>query len=111
MIGFSINKQKPACPAPDAGVVKEIKALNSEVISSILIYGEVSQISDRAITLTYRADELEVVVGENAKISVVAEGPLKESKFSDIKVGSRLSIEAGINSDGRLEASSVVILP
>ena len=103
----------------DAGLVSLAKTLKSTPINSIGVFGTVTNISGKAITVESKNDSVKVKVANDAKIfnfvqTTVAGKTTSSQKagvFGDIKVGSNVSMGAKITADNTLEVSSVVIFP
>jgi len=119
--GALVEKQKVAPQLEQfEKTTKTIKALTSKTIASIAIFGEVTNISDRTITINYAGENLDIRVKEDAQIycfapvipngkevstNVPEEG---KAEFSDIKVGSRVNAIIQILSDGKVETNSLL---
>lgn len=93
------------------------KALSSEVVSSIVAYGEVTEINGRNITLIFNNDSFTIYISEKAKIYSFKQtddqesSSKKELEFNQIKKGDILNVSMKIYSDGTIEGSNVFILP
>lgn len=88
------------------------KVINSKLVPSIMAIGQVSSISGRNIILSYEGESLEIFVREDARIiSVKPEGttPTEQSTIGVLKVGDNVSLTIKVLSDGKVEASTVVI--
>lgn len=109
--------------------VKEVKAplaelLASKVIGSLttIATGEVTEISDRSLTLSAEGDTLTILIRENAPIYRLVPPEEKtpkipqpvvreEMNFEEIKVGDRVNIFCQLKADASLEGIEVIILP
>lgn len=103
---------------------KTIKALSSNVISSIMAFGEVTNISDRTLTIAQEGESIDVTVAENAEISLyssdntvtVTEGKIitparSKINFEEIKPGEFASVIIKLSSSGELKGISVSVFP
>ena len=116
-IGILFQTQKTA---PQ---LKQAEAISSKVISTIIAVGEVTNISERNVTLVSEKEKLTIFVRENARIisfvypeveegeEGILTGPVRERiEFKDIKVGDNLNVDLKILPDGGLETISVIVL-
>ena len=121
-IGFSLGLSS------GQKAVKEVKApladlLESKVITSLITTasGEVTEISDRTLTLSKEGDTLTILIKEDTPIyqeipSEEIEGvptPVgkKEIEFGEIKIGDKVNISCQLKVDGSLEGIEVIVLP
>ncbi len=111
--GILIEAQK-AASQPEIGS-KLTELAKSKVVPSIMAVGEVTNISDRTITLTSQEESLAIPIAEDAKITSFvfsAEEPSfapqqKTINFEDIKLGNKASISLKILPDGGFEGVSI----
>ena len=93
----------------------------SRTISSVIIFGKVSQIQGRTVTVTDNQEQVPVVIPESASISVLAapvvsgnsvdlQNYQNQSDFRKIKAGDDITINATFDTSGVLVGDSVVIL-
>ena len=115
LAGFLIQAQKVA---PQLEVGPKLTELSkSKIVPSIMAIGEVTNISDRTITLTSQEESLTIPIAKDAKITSFvfsAEEPSfapqqKTINFEDIKVGNRANISLRILPDGEFEGVSIVV--
>ncbi len=99
----------------DQAMEAVIKSLSSEVIPSIIAYGQVIKIEGKDITLSYGGDSIKVSMAENSPVfsfinDAAGKSVQKEVEFKEIKIKDNLNISIKLLPDGRLEGQSVVIL-
>lgn len=93
-----------------------IDALSSDVVPSVAVYGKVTFINGRNISVTYNQKTVSVHIKEGTPIyssaGTDATGKLVKNQvdISELKNGDDLSINAKILPDGTLEAQMVLIL-
>ena len=108
--------------------IKEVKApladlLESKVITGLITTasGEVTEISDRNLTLSKEGDTLTILIREDAPIyqEVLPEEETpgvprpvmrEEIEFGEIKVGDQVDISCGLKADASLEGIEVTVL-
>ena len=112
--GIIIQTQKTASQLDKA--TRVIESVHSKVIPSIIAVGEVTNISERTITLTREEDSLEIPIKENAEITALVfssdgEGsPVQEEiEFSDIKVGNNVNISLKVLPEEGFQGISVIV--
>lgn len=89
-----------------------VKMLSSKLISPIMAFGEVKDVSsDGNITLSYNGNTIVVKTKDGAKILAVQNGPQKEVKLQDLKVGDFVNITLNITQNYTIEGSRVLIIP
>lgn len=117
-MGMQTAKDSSAVSAA-AKLQPAVKTLSSKVIPSIIAYGQVTNIQDRNITLTYGGDSITVPVGNNSNIysfippaagSKTATPTQQKVQFGEIKKGDSLNISVKLSADGKIEGQSVIIL-
>lgn len=86
-----------------------VKTLSSKVISTIMIYGIVENISDRNITLTNQGESMTIGINTIGKVYTRENDVTEEIRFEDIKIGDTLNINASILPEGNLEGDIVYI--
>jgi len=98
-------------------MTEAVKKLSSKAITSIIVYGEVTNIENRDITLAFANESLTVSVKENSQIFsfTPAEGGAspnqRTAEFKDIKKGDFLNVSLRLLADGQLEGVMAIILP
>jgi Cu/Ag efflux protein CusF len=116
-LGIFYQKQKDAPKVDAAKIILE--KLSSKTVPSIAIYGKVTKIDGKNITLTFAGDTMTVNIKDGSNIySFRGSGgtsgnvPVQQdAKFEDIKVGDNLNATMKVLADGQLESQSVIILP
>ncbi len=94
-----------------------VKALSSQLVSSIIAYGQVENINGRNITLSSEGKNLTVSIENNATISLVvasaknSQTTTKTMTLQDIKKGDSLNIDLKVSPDGSLSGRRIYILP
>lgn len=92
----------------DANIVKILK---SQSIDQIEIYGTVSSINDKVITINSGKDEIKIMVSDKARIflHIPETGGLDSKMFSDIKPGEKITAATVLQENGELSAFSIII--
>lgn len=112
-LGMWYQVQRDSVLAGKAGVMD---TLSSKLVISMVVYGEVSKIDGRNVTLTFGGQKMTLNVGNNAKIySFISSTPTPGATqqtvpFDQIKVGSKLNAAVAFTPDGSLSVQSVIIL-
>lgn len=94
-----------------------VKALSSNMVNSLSVYGQVTNINGQDLILTFAGDIIAVHIKDNAPISSFASASAggvasqPQVKFSDIKNGNSLTIELKVLPDGQLEGQSIIVAP
>ena len=107
---------------PQQVKVNAVNSLSSRVISSIIAYGEVKKVDGKTITLTNLGDEMKILIADNAQVysfSIPATTDKNKSaspvqqivKIENIKIGDKVNVTMRLSSTGKMQGSSVVILP
>ena len=97
-----------------------VKDLSSNLVPSVVAYGQVADIQGKELTLSFSGDTLKVLIRDDAQISTI--GGLAPSaktttsnqaglNFSDIKTGDSVSVNMKLSADGVWEGVAVFILP
>ncbi len=115
---YQMFKDAPKLDAADkmAGIVK---GFSSKMASSIVMYGTVSEVSGRNVTLAYAGDSITVAIPDSAKIYTFASASADSkitstqlpAQFKDIKKGSNLNVNLKVFNDGKMEGQTVFIMP
>lgn len=117
---YQQEKNKPELERLEK-VEKTVEAINSTTIASIVVFGKVSKISDRLVTVTAGGKNLDISVKEDTQINSIVPVVSTQkgvptytteqikSEFSDIKVGSQISSTITILPNGMIEAFSVIV--
>ena len=121
ILGYSFNYilgQKTAeCPQPEKPLAKY---LDSGVVQdiSILLGGQVVEISGYNLTLSKDGKTFTILINENTKLSRLVppeeedKTPIKKDiKFEEIKVGDIVTAAGKLNTDASSEINSVTVLP
>lgn len=96
---------------------KTIKMLSSKTVTSIVVFGEVTNISDRTITVTYGTESIDVPIKEDAVIfsfeNLTGEGvnPQKKIEFGEIKKDDNLNVSIRVLPTGELEGVALIVFP
>lgn len=92
---------------------KVVKALSSKTTVSIVMYGQVTGINARNLTLDFGGESYTLGIKQDAVVySFSAKNNTQQVvKFEDIKVGQNVSVNLKLSSDGQLEGQTVFILP
>ena len=102
---------------PQQVKIQTVNSLASKVISSIAAYGQIKSINGRVVTLNNLGDDLSITIADNAQIlsfitTKTSPTPVQQTTtFDKVKVGDNVNIIMRLLSDGKLEGSSVIILP
>jgi len=114
-LGFFYQWQKNATKINEANEFLEIKnTLSSELVPSIVAFGQVISISGRDITIaSNNGKALSVNINENAPIYsyISAAAPNEQTRIdiSEIKKGNLLNITMKLNPDGSLSGQMVLV--
>lgn len=92
-----------------------IKDLSSKTVLSTVVYGQVSKIKGKDISLSYNGDSITISMAEKAPVysfvSDSAEAPLqKKVDFKELKVGDNLNITIKLLPDGQIQGQSALVL-
>lgn len=115
--GIMYQAQKTITPTTQVQTIPPIvKQLSSKVVPSIAVYGKVTDINGRNVTVSYDTDNITIKIKDGAPVvSFVTDskGVSKQqtSDFSQIKKDSNINISCKFLSDGTLEGETVIILP
>ena len=118
-LGFMLQLPKDSLqPGNNAAKMEAVvKSLSSNVVPSIVAFGEVSKIGGRNITLTYNEASITIAIKDDAQIysfssSGSQSGAAKQTSalFKDIKNGDRVSVNLRVLPDGQLQGYSVIVL-
>jgi hypothetical protein len=94
-----------------------VSKLSSKLVVSIVVYGQVTKIEGRNVTLAFGGQQMTLMVGNNAKILTLSsnvssrDSGQKEGVFGDIKLGDKLNMVVTLSQSGQLLVQSAVILP
>ncbi len=113
-IGVSYEKIKMAPDIEKAN--KIIKSLNSSFISSVVVSGKVTNVSDSVVTLGSGENIMKIRVKDNAKIFLIKQqsdggAPYQEIELKDIEIGDELSSVLKISPNGDLETEIINVFP
>ncbi len=119
-LGVFYQTQKDALKIQEAEKKSAaVKSLSSDLVPSIVAYGEVSAIDGRNVTLFYNGKSMQIEINKDATVysfspsSGDEKEPLssqQQVKISDIKKGDRLNVTIKLLPDGSLEGQMVIIL-
>jgi len=92
-----------------------VKDLSSKTVLSAVVYGQVSKIEGRDITLSYNGDSIKINITDTTPIYSFAndftgKSVQKKVDFKDIKIGNTLNITIKILPDGQMQSQSVLVL-
>jgi len=113
-VGVFYQMQKDA---PELLKASALEKLSSNVIPSIVAYGEVLDINGRDVLISFSGASLTVPIDENAQVysfnnSSASESPTQQqANFSEIKKGDYLNISLKVSMDGEIQGKTVIILP
>ncbi len=94
-----------------------VNSLSSKTVSSITVYGKITNIEDRNITLSNLGDSLTVLMSPNARIYsfVGTSGQATTTQivlpFENIKVGDSVNIILNLSDIGQMQGDSLIVLP
>jgi len=93
--------------------IETVDSLSSQLVSSILVAGEVKNISDKSVVLISAsgAENLEISLEENANIILFQENKAISGTLSDIKVGDYLNVNLKVLSNGDIQGTTVKVIP
>lgn len=93
---------------------KTLKTLTSNAVPSITVYGQISNISGRTITVSFNEDAVVVKMHENAAVSffeISGQGGTRQDfDFNALKEGQTISLSAKLLPDGSLQGESLIVL-
>lgn len=94
---------------------KLVKDLSSKTVSAITVYGQITKIEGRILTIDYSGSGIKVAMSSGADIYSFAndkdaKAMQKKIDFNEIKNGDNVSIAAKLLPDGKLEGQSLVVL-
>ncbi len=109
MLGIAIKpQQSPAVQTK----VEAATNLSSKVVSSITAYGKVSGIQGRDLTLSSLGDDLVVTAAPDARIySFDSSSKQQITQFESIKAGDNVNVALKLLPNGKLQGTSIIILP
>lgn len=123
-IGVSLEQEKTGTQIQGLEKLTNVTSFltSSKLISSIIVFGKVTNISGRTITLAVESENLQVSIKEGAQIysftaPVSVDGkmsgvPKQEvAEFKNIKIGDNLNINMKMLADGQAEGFSATIFP
>jgi hypothetical protein len=102
---------------PQKAKIETANNLSSKVVSSMVAYGQVKSISGKNITLSNLGDTLAIPIAGNAQLysfsTVSSTGvPVQQTiKFEEIKIGDKVNIAVKLLPDGKIQGTSVIVLP
>ncbi len=92
-----------------------VKILSSKAVVSTVVYGQVTGINGKVLSLNYNGEDVNIAVKQDAVVYALNQtgtgSSQQAAKFEDIKQGYNVSINLKILSDGQLEGQTVFILP
>jgi len=117
IIGFTIGifyqaRKDVATAQQNQKVSQTAKVLTSDIVSVIALYGQVTAINGRDVTILYKGESLTVNIPANVSITL-AQPKGTNSKvvdFSSIKIGNNLTIASKISENGKITAQAVIIV-
>lgn len=90
-----------------------VRALSSEVVPSIVAYGQVTKIDNNDLTLTYGEGTVTIRVRDNAPVYYLMNSSsgeeTKEIRLRDLKVGDNVHVSINVSSNGKLEGTTVAV--
>lgn len=95
---------------------KALKVLSSNVVPSAVVYGQISDINGRVVTVSFNGDTAVITLKDNAAVSsfsgfAAGDNTPKAINLTQVQKGQTVSISAKILSDGSLRGESLIILP
>ncbi len=98
----------------DQQELSKLRLLKSGVVNLIMLYGQVTDISDSIITLSFNQSNLSFTLSPNANIYFVDTSSATQKqtpgKVSDIKTGENIQVGAQLTPDNQLVGYSVLIV-
>lgn len=112
-VGMSYQSQKLS-PGNEKAL-ETVKILSSKAVSSIIVFGQVENISDRELTVSYEGESVIVKMADKALIENLSKDssgkPIQQKiDFNQIKQGDNVNIPAKLSQQGILEGESLIIL-
>ena len=109
-VGINYQTQKTSAQIKQAQVALDlVKKLNSKVVSSVIVYGNVAKISGSLVTLNFGKETMEFDIPDSAKISIFKS--TAKAGLKDIEKGQRLNMITNVTPAGELVIKSIVIYP
>jgi len=113
VLGMFIQVQKDAPQIEKAA--KIYNTLISDAIPSIVVFGKVSKIEGRTVTVSFNGDTAVVKLRDNAAVTSFpgygqGDNTPKTIDLSQVKEGQTVSINSKISAEGVLEAESLIVL-
>lgn len=88
-----------------------LEMLESDVVSNVTLYGTVKNILNRTVVLSLTSKNVPVLIDpKNLTVFTMKDGKRVAAKFSDIKIGQKLSVSARLSFTGQLIGFLVYIL-
>lgn len=114
IFGMFLQVQKDA-PQIDKAA-ETLKMLTSKAIPSVVVYGQISNINGRTVTVSFNGDTAVVKLRDNAAVSSFGgygqgNNTPQNIDLSQVQQGQTASISAKILSDGSLQGESLIVLP
>lgn len=94
-----------------------VKALSSKTVVSIVMYGQVTSIDGRNLTINFNGESYTLGIKKDAVVYAFSSksgstaSVQQAVKFEDIKQGQNISVNLKLLPDGQLEGQTVFILP
>lgn len=92
-----------------------LRALTSNAVASVVVYGKISNINGRTITVSFNGDTAVVKLSDNAAISSFegyrqGDNTPQNINLSQVQEGQTVSISSKILVDGSLQGESLMVL-
>jgi uncharacterized protein YpmB len=118
VLGYWLNSQKKL---EESAVEKSTiaKLESSKLVQSwiVTIYGKITEISGRDLTLTQQGETLAVSIKDNAKISsanfaqgISTSSGVEDIEFDEVSIGDNVSIAVEVKKDGKLEGINLTVV-
>lgn len=112
VFGMFVQVQKDGPQIDQAS--ETLRMLTSNAIPSVVVYGQITGINGRTVTVSFNGDTAVVTLRDNAAISSFSgqAGTIPQATdLSQVQQGQTASISAKVLADGSLQGESLIILP
>ena len=114
LIGSAIEKQKTPISSDLSQAIKS----KTIMVSSLVAGGEITDISNRTLTLASKGESLEVIIKDGAPVNSFASSqgtgtPTKSAKigFASLKKGDNVYVNLEVLENGKFQGTSVTVVP
>ncbi len=102
--GISLQKQNKTQVAK----TQAVSGLSSKTVSSITVYGKVTDIKNKTLTVNNLGDNLSISMKDNALVYSTSR---KQISLDQVKIGDNINVSVGLLSSGQIEGHSIIVLP